>query len=128
MKKIYVVSPYAGEVKKNVANAISYCKYVMEQGYMPLAAHLYFTQLTDDNIPEERRAGLNMGLELLAMCDEEWVFYQDRISSGMAGEIREANRLGITIRYFLVKEGKILGSFTELKQLQKTEPLQAAGF
>lgn len=128
MKKIYVVSPYAGEVKKNVANAISYCKYVMAQGYMPLASHLYFTQLTDDNVPEERRAGLNMGLELLAMCDEAWVFYDNRISSGMAGEIRESERLGLPIRYFLTHNGEIIGSFHEMTTLDREELLPAAGF
>ena len=114
MKKIYVVSAYAGEVEKNVANAIGYCKYVMSKGYMPLASHLYFTRLTDDNIPEERRMGLNMGLELLAMCEEAWVFYDNRISSGMAGEIAEAQKLGLPIRYFLTKNGKIIGSFAEV--------------
>lgn len=128
MKKIYVVSPYAGEVKKNVANAISYCKYVMAQGYMPLASHLYFTQLTDDNVPEERRAGLNMGLELLAMCDEAWVFYDNRISSGMAGEIRESERLGLPIRYFLSHNGEVLGCFRSLQQLEQENELMAAGF
>ncbi|MCQ2373620.1 MAG: hypothetical protein MJ050_06025 [Phascolarctobacterium sp.] len=110
MKKIYVVSPYAGEVEKNVANALGYCKYVMSFGYMPLAAHLYFTQMTDDNVPEERRLGLNMGLELLAMCDEAWVFYDNYISAGMAGEIAKAKELGIAIKYFVVRDGQILGN------------------
>lgn len=107
MKKIYVISPYAGDVSNNVKNAISYCKYVMAQGFMPLASHLYFTQFTDDNIPEERRQGLNMGLELLAMCDEAWVFDGGRISSGMEGEIKRSKELGINLRYFTVKNGKI---------------------
>lgn len=111
MKKIYVVSPYAGDVKRNVANAIDYCKFVMSKGYMPLASHLYFTQLTDDNIPEERTQGLNMGLELLEMCDETWVFYENRISSGMAGEIARTNELGLPLKYFLCKNGVIQGEF-----------------
>jgi len=110
MKKIYVVSPYAGDVEKNVANALGYCKYVMGFGYMPLASHLYFTQMTDDNIPEERTLGLNMGLDLLAMCDEAWVFYDNYISSGMAGEIAKSKELGIPIKYFLTKEGEIVGN------------------
>lgn len=128
MKKIYVVSPYAGEIEKNVANAISYCKYVMEQGYMPLASHLYFTRLTDDNIPEERRVGLAMGLELLAMCDEAWVFYDSFISSGMAGEIKEAGKLGLPVKYFLTHNGKILGCFHSLHKLEEERELLAAGF
>lgn len=110
MEKIYVVSPYAGDVEKNVANAVGYCKYVMSLGKMPLAAHLYFTQMTDDAVPEERRLGLNMGLELLAMCDEVWVFYDNYISAGMAGEIAKAKELGIDLKYFKTKDGLILGN------------------
>lgn len=111
MDKIYVISPYAGDVKRNVDNAIRYCKFVMSKGYMPLASHLYFTQLTDDNVPAERRLGLNMGLELLEMCDEAWVFYEDRISSGMTGEINKSKELGIVIRYFMCRNGQIVGEF-----------------
>lgn len=110
MRKIYVISPYAGDVEKNVANALGYCKYVMERGYMPLASHLYFTQMTNDNIPEERKQGLEMGLELLSLCDEAWVFYDNRISSGMAGEIARAKELAIPITYFVTREGIILGN------------------
>lgn len=110
MKKIYVVSPYAGDVERNVANAIAYCKYVMKKGYMPLASHLYFTQMTNDDIPEERRAGLDMGLELLSMCDEVWVFYENRISSGMAGEIARAKELGLPLRYYFAHGTKVVGN------------------
>lgn len=114
MQKIYVISPYAGDIEKNVANAIGYCKYVMEKGYMPLASHLYFTQMTNDDIPEERKLGLSMGLELLAICDEAWVFYENRISSGMAGEISRAKELGIPIKYFVTFDGKILGNIAAI--------------
>lgn len=39
-----------------------------------------------------------MGLEALSRCDELWVF-GSHISSGMAAEIAEAERLGMDIRY-----------------------------
>lgn len=114
MKKIYVISRYAGNVEQNVKNAVKQCKYVMSKGYMPLASHLYFTQLTDDNIPEERRAGLNMGLELLAMCDEAWVFKEDIISPGMHGEIEKAKQLGMQLRYFASRDGVVIDQLGNL--------------
>lgn len=48
-----------------------------------------------------------MGLELLAMCDEAWVFDGGRISAGMEGEIKRSQELGISLRYFTVKNGEI---------------------
>lgn len=109
MQKIYVISPYAGDVENNVKKALAYCKFVMDKGSMPLASHLYFTQLTDDNIPADRAQGLAMGLELLALCDEAWVFYEQHISSGMAGEIAKAKELGIPLKYYFVEQGQIIG-------------------
>lgn len=98
MKKIYICSPYRGDIEKNVANARRYCEEVLGAGHMPIAPHLYFTQFLDDEIPHEREKGLQMGLEWLAGCDEVLVC-GDTVSEGMLGEIREAYRLGIKIDY-----------------------------
>jgi len=97
-RKIYVASKYAGDVEKNVKNAIGYCRRVIEQGHMPLASHLLYPQMLDDMNPEERKMGQMFGMALLGICDEVWVFGE--ISSGMAEEIREAKTMKKTLRYF----------------------------
>ena len=97
-RKIYVASKYAGDVEKNVKNAIGYCRRVIEQGHMPLASHLLYPQMLDDTNPEERKIGQMFGMALLGICDEVWVFGE--ISSGMAEEIREAKTMKKTLRYF----------------------------
>jgi len=94
---IYVASPLRGEYEKNMAKARQYCKYVTDQGFIPYAPHLLFTQFMDDTIPEEREAGMAMGREMLKRCDELWVF-GETISEGMAAEIELAKELGIPIR------------------------------
>ena len=65
---------------------------------MPIASHLLYPQILDDNKPAERELGLSFGLALLQMCDEVWVF--GKVTKGMAGEIEEAKRLKKQIRYF----------------------------
>lgn len=97
-KAIYVASPYAGDVENNVRYAQEACQAVLSIGAYPYAPHLYLTNILRDEIPEEREAGLKAGLAFLARCDELWVF-GPRISNGMAGEIKEAKRLGMPIRY-----------------------------
>ena len=97
-KKIYVASKYAGDVDTNVASAITYCRRVSDEGYMPIASHLLYPQILNDNIPEERELGLMFGLALLRTCDEMWVF--GSVTSGVAREIEEAKRLKKQIRYF----------------------------
>ena len=95
-RKIYVASRYAGDVDANVSAAVTYCRRVIDEGYMPVASHLLYPQILNDNIPEERELGLLFGL--LRLCDEVWVFGE--VSQGVAQEIEEAKRLKKQIRYF----------------------------
>ena len=65
---------------------------------MPIASHLLYPQILNDNNPTERELGLSFGLALLQMCDEVWVF--GKVTKGMDGEIEEAKKLKKQIRYF----------------------------
>ena len=38
---VYVCSPYAGAIEDNVMKARRYCRYVTDQGGIPLAPHLF---------------------------------------------------------------------------------------
>ncbi len=96
---IYICSPLRGGIKRNIKRAIGYSRFVYSKGGVPLAPHVIFTTFLDDEIPEERAAGMEMGLELLRVCDELWVF-GERISEGMAGEIKRTKSLGLTVKRF----------------------------
>lgn len=103
---VYICSPYRGDVKKNTDNARQYCRFAYDDGAVPLAPHLLFPQFMDDSNRQERRAAMHFNSILLSKCDELWVFGK-RISSGMAEEIREAERLNMKIRYFTEEDLKI---------------------
>ena len=98
-KFVYVASPFAGDVEENIKKTKGYCKFVVDEGMIPLAPHLHYPQFLDDNNPQEREIGLMFSLSLLSKCDELWVF--GRISKGVRGEIDTAEKIGIPIRYFL---------------------------
>ena len=97
--KVYIVSRYAGDVENNVKAAIRYCRFAINKNKMPIAAHLLYPQIVDDNDPAEREIGTMYGLALLALCDEVWCFGKI-LSAGMEQEIKEAKRLGKPIKYF----------------------------
>ena len=97
-KKVYVASRYAGDVKTNTQAAIRYCRFVIKKGLMPIASHLLYPQILDDNKPADRELGLAFGRALLGLCDEVWVF--GPVSRGMAAEIEEAKRLNKPLRCF----------------------------
>ena len=96
-RKVYVASRYAGDVPNNVKAAARYFRHVIDKGYMPVASHLMYPAVLNDNYPAQRELGLLFGLALLKMCDEVWVI--GPVSSGMEQEIEEAKRLRIPVRY-----------------------------
>ena len=67
--KVYIVSRYAGDVDTNISNAIRYCRYAIEKKKIPVASHLLYPQILDDNNPDERELGTTFGLVLLGLCD-----------------------------------------------------------
>ena len=98
-KKVYVASPFAGDVPTNIKNARKYCRYTAKQKKIPIASHLLYPQFLRDSVPVERELGTLFGLALLAICDELWVF-GGKASPGMVTEIEEAKRLKKPIRFF----------------------------
>lgn len=96
-KMVYVASRYAGDIPANKAAAVRCCRQVIAEGHMPVASHLLYPQLLNDNDPEERELGLTFGLALLGLCDEVWVYGEP--SPGMEREIEEAKQLGKPIQH-----------------------------
>ena len=88
-KKVFICSNYRGDVESNVKNALYWCKEATNQGYLPIAPHLYFPQCLDDDIPNERELGIAWGIDILNDCDELWIC-SENISDGMKREIEYA--------------------------------------
>jgi len=95
---VYVASAYRGDVECNVELAMKYSRFVVAQGGVPFTPHLLYTRFLDDANPKERAEGLYCGKAMLGKCDQIWSFGD--ISDGMLGELEEAHKRGIPIRYF----------------------------
>ena len=91
-KLVYICSPCRGDIEKNIEKAQRYCREAVElwDDVIPIAPHVYFTQFLDDTKQEDRAAGMDIGLSLLAMCDELWVYGIENPSEGMRSEIEYA--------------------------------------
>lgn len=96
---VYIASPFAGDMERNLERARGYCRLAVSKGCIPLAPHLLYPQFMDDETSETRELGIFFALVLLGKCDEIWVF-GERISEGMSREIAKAERRGISVRYW----------------------------
>ena len=96
---VFICSPYAGAIEKNIMAAQSYCRFAVEMGFIPIAPHLLFPQFLNDTDPKERELGLFFGTVIMSKCAEVWVF-GEKVSAGMAKEIEKAEKRGMRIRRF----------------------------
>ena len=96
---VFVCSPFAGSVQENIQNARRYSRFAYISGYMPITPHLMYPRFLDDKQFKERQDGMEMGLRLLDLCEELWVF-GDHYSAGMQREISHALGTHMTIRFF----------------------------
>ncbi len=97
---IYICSPCRGDMEKNITKAQGYCREVVElfPDVVPIAPHVYCTQFMDDTNPKERALGMELGISLLGICSELWVYGMDNPSEGMKAEIEYAKEHGILVR------------------------------
>ena len=96
----YICSPYSGNPLKKIRNvkyARKLTRQAIEAGYIPVTPHLYMTQVLNDNIPKERKVGMELGLRLLGHCDTILVGARYGVSDGMAAELSEAHKHDINI-------------------------------
>lgn len=93
---IFISSPYAGDTETNMELARAYCRMAVDAGHTPIAPHLLFPQFMKEETERER--ALQMGLELLDLCDEVWSF--GKPSAGMEKEIRYARKRFIPVCEF----------------------------
>lgn len=89
MKKVFICSPFKGDIEGNTKRAKYYARITARVGVIPVAPHLYFPNFLDEENSNERMNGIEMGLELMDVCDEVWMFGFS-ITEGMKFELAHA--------------------------------------
>ena len=107
-KLVYIASSLSGDVERNLDFARQACRYAISQDVTPFAPHLLYTQMLNDGDPEERQLGIDMGNQMLELCEELWLC-GDRISAGMEGERKLAETLGVPVRQVSAEEIQSMG-------------------
>ena len=129
MKKndlVYICSPLSAPteqgIRKNMEKAAYYAGLVSGvTGCRAIAPHSFLPEYLDDNIPEEREAGLAFGLSILKLS-KAVIVCGNRISSGMRGEIKMAGELNIPA-YALVESTSGI-TLAKIMQEARTNEMQ----
>lgn len=125
MKRVVLESPFAGERTLNIAYAFDCMLDCHKRGETPLASHLLYPQYLNDDLPEQRKLGIDAGLAWLPVCDLQ-AFYTDRgWSLGMIDALRRGRLIG---KPFAIRSlvGKPLRPPVELEEVSVTQLFSAA--
>lgn len=109
MRFVIVESPYAGDVESNVDYARACIADCLKRGEAPFASHLLYTQpgVLNDNLVDERKLGIDAGLEIGKRADATVVYLNRGLSRGMKYGIEAAQREGRPIEYRLLGVGDL---------------------
>ncbi len=103
MKLVVIESPYSGDVERNTAYLKECIKDSLKRGEAPYASHLFYTQVLDDTVPEERKQGMEAGFAWGQKADLVAVYTDLGMSGGMKIGIEVAEKTGKTIEYRTLK-------------------------
>ena len=121
-KCLTISAPTKEGIRKNMEKAAYYAGLVSGvTGCRAIAPHSFLPEYLDDDIPEEREAGLAFGLSVLRLS-KAIIVCGSRISSGMRGEIRLAGELDIPAYALIEYEGRI--ALAEITQEERTDEMQ----
>ena len=98
---VIVESPFAGDIEGNQEYARKCLRDCFMRGEFPFASHLLYTQkgILEDKIPEERRLGIEAGLQWGRNAEATIVYTDLGISNGMKQGIERAEREGRLVEY-----------------------------
>jgi hypothetical protein len=108
MRLVYLESPLAGDVERNIAYARACMRDSLARGEAPLASHLLYAQpdILDDLEPAQRALGMDAGFAWAMRADATVVYIDHGISRGMQAGIDRALEAGRPVEYREIGEVK----------------------
>lgn len=106
MTQVYLESPYAGDIERNVKYAHRCMLDCISRGESPYASHLLLTQVLDDSIPAERALGIECGNAMRDGCQTTVAYLDYGVSRGMAYGIEDSVHKGISVEKRFIGKNK----------------------
>jgi hypothetical protein len=99
MLKVVIESPYVGDLVRNIKYARLCLLDSLKRGEAPYLSHLIYPLVLDDRVPEQRKTGIQAGLEWGRVADLRVVYIDYGITSGMKKGIEDAKIIHQPIKY-----------------------------
>lgn len=113
MTPVILESPYEGNIHRNKAYLQLCIRDCIAHGESPFASHQMYTDALDDNIPEERKQGLQAGLAWSSFAKRTVVYADFGISKGMKYGVALADAKSRPVEYRKLPNFDAEAFFTE---------------
>lgn len=101
MRCVNIETPFAGNIEENLRYLRACMHDCLMRGEAPFASHALYTQegVLDDDVPEQRRLGMDAGFEINARLDATVVYTDLGMSKGMIEGVQRALDDGRIVEY-----------------------------
>lgn len=100
---VYIATPWRTAPGHGRAARLDYVRRAVQdslaRGESPVAPHMLFHGLLDDDKADERAAGMDAGMAALWACERLAVYEDHDVTEGMEREIEAAREMGMPIDY-----------------------------
>ena len=107
MKRVVLESPFAGDREANFDFALRCLRDCLDRGEAPLASHLLYPRVLDDDDDAQRALGIAAGHAWIPSADCVVVYTDLGVSHGMEAGIAAAQLTGIPIEYRTLEEDNL---------------------
>ena len=102
-RRVIIESPYRGEVERNKAYLRVCMMDSIMRGEAPSASHKLYTDVLNDDDPEQRRLGIELGYAWINVADLVAFYVDFGISHGMHACLKDIKSLKFRIPYEIRK-------------------------
>ncbi|HLZ24566.1 MAG TPA: hypothetical protein VKQ30_20820 [Ktedonobacterales bacterium] len=131
MRLVILESPYSPAnghpTEKNIAYALAALLDCLERGESPIASHLLYTQILDDQVQWERDMGMDAGHAWYRAAQACVVYTDLGTSSGMKAGIHKARARGIPVEYRTMKDFRWKERENADEPIQQSEAAEELG-
>lgn len=103
MRRVVIESPYAGDEYASVEEHVEYAKRAVADSLMrgeaPLASHLLYPGILDDDVPEQRKLGIEAGHAWTPSADAVVAYVDYGMTRGMKQGILAAEQAHVDVAY-----------------------------
>lgn len=120
MRRVVVISPFAGDIVRNLRYLRAAMADCFARGEAPFASHGLFTQpgVLDDSVPAQREIGIKAGHAWIRTAEICAVYFDIGISVGMSQDIAFARAYGVPL------ENRSVAAWPEILRMHEEEARQ----